>query len=201
MDLNVVNTFLHVPTFKMETAEVVRASLQGEWVASVDVTHAYFYVPIHSKFQKYLRAGSDLPVQSPTLRDCNCSFGVYSIDERGKIYIPFTRGLNPSVSGQLAGESQRLSVLFSRCSKIAHSDRKIGVDRQFVDSQFEKIRAQTNSGYRVSGLSLQPSTRFGLAVTILQGHTTTTGKLMSPIGVKASIEKTVPLGRIHMRPF
>ena len=40
----------------METAEVIRASLQtGEWVASIDLTDAYFHVPIHPKFQKYLR--------------------------------------------------------------------------------------------------------------------------------------------------
>ena len=56
IDLSVVNTFLHVPTFKMETAEVIRASLQtGEWVASIDLTDAYFHVPIQPKFQKYLR--------------------------------------------------------------------------------------------------------------------------------------------------
>ena len=39
----------------MEAAEVIRASLQiGEWVASIDLTDAYFNVPIHPKFQKYL---------------------------------------------------------------------------------------------------------------------------------------------------
>ena len=54
IDLSVVNTFLHVP--KMETAEVIRASLQtGEWVASIDLTDTYFHIPIHQKFQKYLR--------------------------------------------------------------------------------------------------------------------------------------------------
>ena len=40
----------------METAEVIQASLQtGEWVASIDLTNAYFHVPIQPKFQKYLR--------------------------------------------------------------------------------------------------------------------------------------------------
>ena len=40
----------------METAEVFQASLQtGEWVASIDLTDAYFHVPIHPSFQKYLR--------------------------------------------------------------------------------------------------------------------------------------------------
>ena len=40
-----------------------------------------------------------------------------------------------------------------------------------------------------------------LVVSILQGRTTTPRKLMSLIGVMASMEKTVPSGRIHMRPF
>ena len=52
---SVVNTYLHVPTFKMETVEVIRASLQaGEWVACIDLTDTYFHVPIHPKCQKYL---------------------------------------------------------------------------------------------------------------------------------------------------
>ena len=55
IDLSVVNTYKHVPTFKMETAEVIQTSLQtGVWVASIDLTDAYFHVPIHPKFQKYL---------------------------------------------------------------------------------------------------------------------------------------------------
>ena len=55
IDLNVVNKYLHVPTFKMETAENIRDSLQqGEWVTSLDLTDAYFHIPIHPQSQKYL---------------------------------------------------------------------------------------------------------------------------------------------------
>ena len=56
IDLSVVNSYLHVPTSKMETAENIRDSLQeGEWVTSLDLTDAYFHIPIHPRFQKYLR--------------------------------------------------------------------------------------------------------------------------------------------------
>ena len=65
--------------------------------------------------------------------------------------------MNLSVLGRLAGESQESGHSCSRCSKIDHSGRKIG-----VDYQFEIIGAQTNSGSRVSGLSFQPSRGFGL---------------------------------------
>ena len=56
IDLSVVNKHLHVPTFKMETAKNIRDSLQQrEWVTSLDLTDAYFHIPIHQKYQKYLR--------------------------------------------------------------------------------------------------------------------------------------------------
>ena len=56
IDLSVVNKYLHIPTFKMETAKNIRDSLQqGEWVTSLDLTDAYFHIPIHPRFQKYLR--------------------------------------------------------------------------------------------------------------------------------------------------
>ena len=161
IDLSVVNTFLHVPTFKMETAEVIRASLQtGEWVASIDLIDAYFHVPMHQKFQKYLRfhvQGQGLSVRSPTLRDSDCSIGVHSSSERGQIHSTFTRGLNPSVFGRLAGEGQGSGFLCSRCSEINHTGREVG-----LDCQFEKFRTHSNSGSRVSGLSVQSLRRFSL---------------------------------------
>ena len=51
-----LNNLLHVPTFKVETAESIRKSIQqGEWVISIDLTDSYFHVPIHPQSQKYLR--------------------------------------------------------------------------------------------------------------------------------------------------
>ena len=56
IDLSMLNNHLHVPTFKMETVESIRKSIrQGEWVTSIDLTDAYFHVPIHPPSQKYLR--------------------------------------------------------------------------------------------------------------------------------------------------
>ena len=56
IDLSMLNNHLHVPTFKMETAKSIRKSIRkGEWVTSIDLTDAYFHVPIHPQSQKYLR--------------------------------------------------------------------------------------------------------------------------------------------------
>ena len=56
LDLNTLNTFLNIESFKLETPETIRASLQaGEWVTSIDFKDAYFHIPIHSQSRKYMR--------------------------------------------------------------------------------------------------------------------------------------------------
>ena len=54
IDLSVLNNHLSVPTFKMETAEVIQNTIcRGEWVVSI--TDAYFHIPIHEKSQHLLK--------------------------------------------------------------------------------------------------------------------------------------------------
>ena len=56
LDLSALNKFLSVKTFKMETPETIRISLQqGEWVTSLDFSDAYFHIPIHTGSRKFLR--------------------------------------------------------------------------------------------------------------------------------------------------
>ena len=56
VDLSILNTFLNTESFKMETPETIRTSLQaGEWVTSIDFKDAYFHIPIHSQSRKYMR--------------------------------------------------------------------------------------------------------------------------------------------------
>ena len=56
LDLSTLNTPLNTESFKMETPETIRTSLQpGEWVTSIDLKDAYFHIPIHSQSRKYMR--------------------------------------------------------------------------------------------------------------------------------------------------
>ena len=50
IDLSVLNRFLHVPTFKTETAEIIRNSLtKGEWLVSIDLhTFTSPYIRSHN---------------------------------------------------------------------------------------------------------------------------------------------------------
>ena len=56
LDLSALNRFFKVKTFKMETPESIRLSLQpGEWVTSLNFSDAYFHIPITPSSRKILR--------------------------------------------------------------------------------------------------------------------------------------------------
>ena len=56
LDLSALNKFLKVGSFKMETPESIRTSLQqGEWVTSIDFRDAYFHIPISPQSRNYIR--------------------------------------------------------------------------------------------------------------------------------------------------
>jgi len=56
IDLKVFNMYLLKPTFKMETPSFIRESIKPlHWGVSLDLEDAYFHVPIHPNYRKYLR--------------------------------------------------------------------------------------------------------------------------------------------------
>ena len=56
LDLSQLNLYLKASSFKMETPETIRLSLQtGEWVTLLDFSDAYFHIPINQRSRKYLR--------------------------------------------------------------------------------------------------------------------------------------------------
>ncbi|XP_071160985.1 uncharacterized protein [Mytilus edulis] len=56
IDLSILNKFLIVPHFKIETNRSIRASiLPGMWTTSLDLSDAYFHIPISQTYRKYLR--------------------------------------------------------------------------------------------------------------------------------------------------
>ena len=72
LDLSHLNLFLQSSTFKMETPETIRLSLQkGEWVTSLDFSDAYFHIRINQRSRKYLRrAGREIIIC--TMCVCTC---------------------------------------------------------------------------------------------------------------------------------
>ena len=93
-----------------------------------------------------------------------------------------------------------LSQTFRKFSKFGARTR--------LAYQFSKVVIGTHAKTGFSGLDIQrglvfptPKKLDQLEVSIRKALILTLRKLMSLIGTLASLEKTVPLGRLHMRPF
>ena len=196
----------------METAEVIRASLQeGEWVASIDLTDAYFHVPIQPKFQKYLRfhvQGQAYQFRAPPFGIATAPLEFTQVVKEVK-FIALSQGVRihqylddwlvrAKDRDTCARDVQKLITLVKKLGRIVNlkkSELNPTQDLEFLGYRFNLREGLVYPNQKkVDKLKI-------LAVSILQGHTTTPRKLMSLIGVMASMEKTVPLGRIHMRPF
>ena len=55
IDLSTLNLLLVVPTFRMETVEVISKNItEVLWTCSVDIKNAYFHVPMHWEYHTYL---------------------------------------------------------------------------------------------------------------------------------------------------
>ena len=116
IDLSVLNMHLSVPTFNMETAEVIRNSIcKGEWVVSLDLTDAYFHIPIHQKSQNLLRfhvgGRSKVQIQSPTFRYSDGSTQIYPHCQRGKAYAAKQRHSHTPVLRRLVTLSSNTADL------------------------------------------------------------------------------------------
>ena len=56
IDLSFLNLYLDFPTFRMETTQSIRNSLQvGQWTTSLDLKDAYFHIPMAHSVHKPLR--------------------------------------------------------------------------------------------------------------------------------------------------
>ena len=56
LDLSQLNLLIPKEKFRMESTETIRSYLdQGLWVTSIDLSDAYYHIPVHPKFRKYMR--------------------------------------------------------------------------------------------------------------------------------------------------
>ena len=56
LNLKPLNKFIYHRHFKKEGMHIVRDLLQrGDWMTIIDIKNAYFVIPIHPQYQKFLR--------------------------------------------------------------------------------------------------------------------------------------------------
>ena len=210
--LSILNSHLHVPTFKMETAESIWKSIRyGEWVTSIDLTDAYFHVPIHHQSQKYLR----FQTMKGVFQFHALPFGVATapleftwIVKEVKL-IAQVRNLRihqylddwllrSPTKEQCLVDSQNLVKLVQELGWLINFQKSELIPMQkldFLGYHFDLQRGLVfPTPKKLDWLKNQ-------TISIRKSLVLTPRKLMSVIGTLSSIEKTVPLGRLHMRPF
>ena len=207
IDLSVLNTFLQVPTFKMETAEIIRNSLtKGEWLVSIDLKDAYFHVPIHPASHHLLR----FHVDKQTYHFKALPFGLEftRIVQEVKLVLQ-SRGicihqylddwlLRANTSHQCRAQTKELIQVV----------QDLGFVINFEKSELEPTQKIDFLGYNfdlIQGKVFPTENKLKILEKAVQDmevvSQTTPRLLMSLIGVLASLEKTIPMGRLHMCPF
>ena len=153
MDLNRLNTLLHVEKFKMETTDSIRTSLiPGEWVSSIDLSDVYLHIPIQPNSRKYLRfcrrsqvfQFTSLPFRLATAPQVFTMI-VKEVEANG----PLQRTQTSPIPGRLADQ-----VPVSGGSPSEHSGSGRPNPVLGLDNKSGKIRTETFSGVFVRGLRI-----------------------------------------------
>ena len=189
LDLSTLNTFLNTESFKIETPETIRTSLQaGEWVTSIDFKDTYFHIPIHSQSRKYMRF--QLPGRSYQFKA-----------------LPFGLSTAPMEFTVVAKEVKLMALqrgirihqtLCQELGWLVNKEKSELAPKQvfnFVGYQFDLKEGK-----------VRPTTECWQTLTdkirsILLDPVCPVRQFMSLIGLLTATEKQVHLGRLHMRPI
>ena len=212
LDLSTLNTFLNTGTFKMETPETIRTSLQaGEWVTSIDFKDAYFHIPIHSQSRKYMR----FHLQGRSYQFKALPFGLstapmeFTVVAKEVKLMALQKGIRihqylddwlvrASTHHTCLQHTQTLVTLCQELGWLVNKEKSELVPKQvfnFVGYQFDLKEGK-----------VRPTEERWQALTdkirsILSDPVCRVRKFMSLIGLLTATETQVHLGRLHMRPI
>ena len=212
LDLSTLNQFLCVKTFKMETPETIRTSLQqGEWVSSIDFSDAYFHIPIHFTSRKFLR----FHFQNQSYQFRALPFGLSTAPMEFTAVVKEVKLMAQSQGIRIhqylddwlirapTKESchQGTQSLLALCQELGWM-----VNKQ--KSELEPQQIFDFVGYQydlLNGLVKPTQSRWEALqqkiTGLLQRRSCRVRTFMSLIGLLTATEKQVPLGRLHMRPI
>ena len=210
--LSRLNTFLHVEKFKMETPESIRTSLiPGEWVASIDLPDAYLHIPIHPHSRKYLRFCH----RSQVFQFTTLPFGLATVTQVFTMIVKevklmaLSKGLrlHQYLDDWLIRSQSREEALVNT-QAVVDLTQSLGwiINQQKSELNPTQVFSFVGYEYHLDSALVKPTQERWLKLQdfILQlksKHVLTARCLMSLIGLLASMEKMVPEGRLHMRPF
>ena len=212
LDLSTLNTFLNTGSFKMETPETIRTSLQvGEWVTSIDFKDAYFHIPIHSQSRKYMH----FHLQGRSYQFKALPFGLstapmeFTVVAKEIKLMALQKGIRihqylddwlvrASTLHTCLQHTQTLVTLCQELGWLVNKEKSELAPKQvfnFVGYQFDLKEGK-----------VRPTEEHWQALTdkirsMMSDPVCPVRKFMSLIGLLTATEKQVHLGRLHMRPI
>ena len=212
IDLSILNTYLVVPHFKMETNRSIGASiLPGMWSTSLDLTDAYFHCPISVAFRKYLRFVWDnkvfqfraLPfglaiaplVFTKIFQVVSAHLHTLSIQIHSYLDDSLVKELNPDIL--LSHTQTVIDLLLELGFLISWKKSEIIPSQDFV---FLGEHFRTDLG-----LVFPPEEKFlalrWFILTFLAKTSVTARQFSQLLGLLNSLTDVVQLGRLHIRPL
>ena len=212
IDLSVLNTWINSPHFKMVTPRTVIATVQpGHWASSIDLTDAYFHIPILKRDRKFLRftfCGKVYQFRvlpfgitiAPLVFTKMLQVVASYLHERGiDILIYFDDSLVLSYSrDKCAADTRSALATLMRLGFIPSGEKsELTPSQDFI---FLGYRFRTDLG-----LVLPPEEKFCKALELvsqfLRSHQVTARWYLRILGYLNCIADVVPLGRLHIRPL
>ena len=212
IDLSRLNTFLHVEKFKMETPESIRTSLiSGEWVSSIDLSDTYLHIPIHPNSRKYLRFCH----RSQVFQFTSLPFGlatapqVFTMIVKKVKLMALSRGLRlHQYLDDWLIRSQSQEEAKVNTQEVVDLTQSLGwiINQEKSELKPTQVFSFVGYEYHLDLALVKPTLEIwlkfqNLILRLKSKHVLTARCLMSLIGLLASMEKMVPEGRLHLRPF
>ena len=196
----------------METPDSIRASLiPGEWLSSIDLSEAYLHIPIHPASMKYLPFFHS----SKVFQFKSLSFGLATTPQLFTMIVKkmkqmaLTRGvrlhqyLDDWLIRALSQEEEQANT-----QTVVVVTQSLGwiINQEKSELNPAQVFSFVGNEYHPYSALVKPTQKRWLNIQDLirrlkSKHVFTARCLMSLIGLLASMEKMVPEGRLHLKPF
>ena len=162
--------------------------------------------PKLKEIPKVLLQVTGVPVHLPPIRTSHSPPGLYNDCKGSETNGPLQRTQNSPIPGRLADQVPVSGGSPSEHSGGGRPNLVLGLDNKLGKIRTETYSAFVGYEYHLDSAPVKPTQerwlkRQDLILRLKSKHVMTARCLMSLIGLLTSMEKMVPEGRLHMRPF
>lgn len=212
IDMKVLNENIDNPTFFMESIHSIQNSMRGGlWTTSIDLSDAYFHIPIHKLYRKFLRValfGKVWQFRAMPM-GLNVSARVFTKVVLEMLKVLRKEGIwvhaylddlliRHKDKGVLETQTKRVWNLCQELGFLVNKEKSDLVPKQrftYVGVSFDLVTG-------IAGVPLERLEKLeGAIEKILERRTATAREWMSLLGLMSSCMHQIQLGPLHRRPI